>query len=248
MWSELARIALLGLERSPLSEATKAALAEQQIEVIENDETTILLEASALFQQFRKLPTISPISMDLPSPYKPSPIQQKYLKQESKEHFERIIAQYPKCLNEFSRLAQEKEYFLPPELLPTAFEFVRSNLQYWNAIASMLDDKAWWLIGRHPNWAALKDKPFRAIVPTNRKTQNANQFVQDFFGSNKYQSNYYDNYTRKKLLESAFYLSISFFTQKINVGNTRDHNWNHELQHFFQLLDFRREMQAALQA
>lgn len=246
MWSELARIALLGLDRAKITDDLLRQIEQLGIEVSENDATTILLETAAALSQHQKVFSLPSFEGQLPKAARKSPIPEQFITPAAAACFQEAVAQFPKCLNEFSLLAQAQEQLLSPELLPIALEVVKEEIRYWNAIAPLIGERGWWLVGQRERWHFLKKKPYRAVEISKRRINEANVFVQQVFQQPT--NTFLDEYSLRKLFESAYLLDISFYKQQVlgEFSSTRERP-HYQLAAFYKIVAFREQMIKAFQ-
>ena len=144
MWQELLKIALIGAERTSLSEEMKAELSALGIPIEEQSETQSLLESISYYAQLEKINiTTSDFKGQRPARVREASYPVQFISMNSVKHFQTILSKWQLALPEFSLHAQENSLFLPPEYLPLAFNYVRENEKSWDSIAPLVEEHGW---------------------------------------------------------------------------------------------------------
>ncbi|MEM9887883.1 MAG: hypothetical protein AAF849_18455 [Bacteroidota bacterium] len=251
-WQTLNKIALLGLDRSPIPKEILAELAKLGANADKNTDTQNLLEAIAYHAQLQKVKLpIEDFKGQLPPEARSAPYAVKYINTRSLQHFQEILQKRLLALPEFSLHAQAWQLFLPPEWLPMALEIVRSNLKNWNHIAPLMEENGWWLLNKNPYWISLKDRPYRkAEIPPNRIAQ-ATQGIRDFQASLASGRTYLDQSDWLRLVKWVYHANLETYDQIRNdwPQQVLTHPmWQGRLNQLFDILDFRRNMIQALES
>ena len=157
IWKNIIKTALIGTDRSDLSEATLVELAKLGVDM-EATAANILLEGATLFAQMRK-------AGFQPEKWKgeiPTPAQKdksKICSKKSSEHLSMILnGTFPLALDSFiQQLVFNKKTF-PPELLPELLEKSRSDKTLWHKLKNAIGERGNWLIVQNEDWHFLIDK------------------------------------------------------------------------------------------
>lgn len=156
IWQEIVKVALLGTERSQLSIATLQYLETLGVD-IDEEETTVLLQAAALFHQQQKVALpFSEFTGDLPEPITDTSLQVCSI--HSSHHLQLILNQsFPDVLNEFIVHLNENKKELPPELLPDLLTASLKDDFLFQQLKPALGQRGKWLINSNPNWQKLAE-------------------------------------------------------------------------------------------
>ncbi|MEM8526237.1 MAG: hypothetical protein AAGG68_16470 [Bacteroidota bacterium] len=252
MWQELLKIALIGAERTPLSEDMQEKLAALGIPVEEQSEVQSLLEGVSYFGQLEK---INIATRDFkgarPNLVRKASYPVHYLSEKSVEDFQTILSKWQLALPEFSLHARQNGCFLPPEYLPLAFNCVRENNKTWDSIAPLVEEHGWWLVGKNEYWKFLVDRPYRTVEIPKSRIHQATQGIKDFQESLQGGRTYLDQTDWNRIKRLAFSADLNQYDALRNNWNPQALNhpmWNGNLNQIFRILDFRRAMIRALQA
>ncbi len=249
IWQEINRVALLGTNRTTLSDSAKNALRAYGIDVDDASDTQVLLEAAALLAQFRKVqPNFQKYEGSLPEPLKPNATV--YISSSSAQHFKKILNEFPLALLEFSSLAYSYELYLLPELCPLAFEAVRANQLDWNAVACITPPEGWWVIGKNEDWSYLKDRPFRQMERPISKIQAATTFVLDIQQQIVAGQFFTEEYNSYEFIKNIYWFDSNAYQAFIHgwkSSNRISYDWVSRIEKAMNILDFRKEMAEELQ-
>ncbi|MEN0045821.1 MAG: hypothetical protein AAF806_02045 [Bacteroidota bacterium] len=251
MWQELLKIALIGAERTPLSDEMKEELAALGIPVEEQSETQSLLESIAYYAQLEKINiSISDFKGQRPSVVREAPYPVRFISSNSIKHFQTILSKWQLSLPEFSRYAQENSLFLPPEYLPLAFNYVRENEKSWDSIAPLVEEHGWWLVSKNKYWKFLANRPYRTIEIPKTRVFQATQGIKEFQESLQGGRTYLDQADWNRIKRLAFSADLNQYDSLRNNWNPQALShpmWNGNLNQLFRILDFRRAMIKTLQ-
>jgi len=246
MWQELLKIALIGAERTPLSEEVKEKLAALGIPVKEQSEVQSLLEGIAYYGQLEKISISTPeFKGQIPTLVKQASYPVQFITTISIKHFQTILSKWQLALPEFSLHAQQHGLFLPPEYLPLAFNFVKEQEKSWDSIAPLIEEHGWWLIDKSKYWNFLVNRPYKTIEIPQIRIQQATQGIKDFQQSLQSGRTYLDQSDWNRIKRLAFSADLNQYDFLRNNWNphTLSHPiWNGNLNQIFEILDFRRKM------
>jgi len=252
MWQELVKIALIGTERTPLSEEMKATLVELGLPVDEQAETQSLLEGISYATQLEKINiSFSAFEGERLSKVKQAVHPVSFISDISKQHFQSILKKWQLALPEFSLHVQANGLFLPPECLPEAFNFVKGNEKSWDSIAPLIGEHGWWLLGQNKYWQFLTHRPYKTLEVPQSRIHQATQGIKDFQESLQAGRTYLDQSDWNRIKRYAFSADLRQYDTLRNNWNPQALNhpmWNGNLNQIFQILDFRRRVIRTLQA
>lgn len=157
IWKNLVKTALIGTDRSDLSESTLEKLEELGVD-IEANSANVLLEGAALYAQMRK-------AGFQPKKWKDEislPAQQDELKicsKKSSEHLAMILnGSFAPALDTYIQQLIANKKSLPPELLPELLEKCRSDKTLWEKLKGAIGERGNWLIEQNEDWHFLIGK------------------------------------------------------------------------------------------
>lgn len=159
MWQNIVKTALLGTQRSKLSESDKIALQEFGVKT-ENEPAKVVLQAAALIGQMQRvgkellmrkggLPTASPAENLETCSEKAAYNLALMLSSE----------EFAPALPEFLRHLENAQKIIPPEALPQVLNECLNDEVLWNAIKNAVGKRGKWLALQHPEWKRLFVKP-----------------------------------------------------------------------------------------
>ena len=157
-WKELSKVALLGTERSHLSDVTKQQLADHGIRM-EAEETQILLESAAFFSQINKaaflLPTFQGKVMAAINDTEECLVSAKSI-----HHLNLILkGDYERALPEFIEYLNKNNKQLSPKNLPDLLDKCLESRDFWQKIKEAIGKRGWWLLSQNPAWQSLENMP-----------------------------------------------------------------------------------------
>lgn len=154
--------AMLGTARATLSPEVLRGLNALGMPTDEMTNTHILLEAAAFYAQNKKISMTSIAwSANLPILAVQNNIESlAYLSEPLCKSFQTILSLRRLCLQEFSLMAQDNQFYLPHQLLPVALNYATQFPETWDFLALLFDDRAWWLMQQHDTWNTLANKPY----------------------------------------------------------------------------------------
>lgn len=157
-WKELAKVALLGTERSHLSDEAKAKLKHHGIRM-DTEETQMLLESAAFFSQINKaaflLPTFQGKFIATPEDENDHIASPK-----STHHLNLILTgDYGAALPDFIVHLQKNKKQLSPKNLPELLNKCLESRDFWQKIKPAIGKRGWWLLEQNPAWQTLEKLP-----------------------------------------------------------------------------------------
>jgi len=157
-WQELSRIALLGTERSHLSETTKEKLAYHGIHM-DTEETQIVLESAAFFSQLNK--AAFPLKVyEKELPYPADDEDESIINPKSTYHLNLILnGEYERALPEFIEHLEKNNRQLSPKNLPDLLNRCLESREFWQKIKPAIGKRGWWLLLQNPRWESLDNMP-----------------------------------------------------------------------------------------
>lgn len=158
MWKELSKIALLGTERSHLSEETKALLANHGIHM-DAEETQILLESAAFFSQIKKAAFLLP-KYEGKNIVAAEDSNEEIASPKSTHHLNLILnGDYERALSEFIAHLETNNKQLSPKNLPDLLNKCLESRAFWQKIKPAIGKRGWWLLEQNPAWQTLEQPP-----------------------------------------------------------------------------------------
>ena len=151
-WREIARHGLLGTDRSPLPAALRQALAA--LRVTGEDDTERLLEAAALLPLLQAGEPAGPTTTSpAPAPERAPGETRAYAPPRLATALERVLDRPPGALfAELTGLLRQREYIVPPRLLPPLFAVAEKWPEQRPAIHPLLGNRGPWLAALHAEW------------------------------------------------------------------------------------------------
>lgn len=157
IWSELAKIALIGTDQIAIPDEVLDILSARGIETTSSQDR-IVLDAAAAFNQLRKAGfVLASFDQALPTPVEILPSSNACSPQ-SIRHLRKILnGTYQYALIEFLEIMVQHEKHLPPEFLPEIIEAGLADESLWAIIAPGLSERAHWLLSMNPDWEHLSE-------------------------------------------------------------------------------------------
>lgn len=169
-WKNLIKTALIGTDRSELSESTLEELKQLGVD-IEMNPANILLEGATLFAQMRKA-GFQPKKWEGEIPLPSQNDKVKICSKKSSDHLAMILnGTYETALDEFIQHLIFNKKSLPPELLPELLEKCRSDKALWQKLHLAIGERGNWLIDQNEDWHFLIGKKQELDWETSRKTE-----------------------------------------------------------------------------
>lgn len=155
IWQTLLQTALVGAERTSLPPPLLEELSARGIDIYAPEEE-VLLAAAALFRQRIRAGQV------LPQNYAPlaQPVSfAQGVVNPSASRFLSVVlsGKYAAALPEWLELFSRSGLTLPPESLPGLLSRCVADPSLREMLAPHLGDRAHWLIGQNPSWAALQE-------------------------------------------------------------------------------------------
>ncbi len=171
LWQELTKIALMGTERSQLSESIKTALQAKGIR-LGNDEARMIMEGASYYAMMHKSGMQAKVwDRPIPTPA-PKELPENACSPEAIQCLHQIIdGAFPGALNEFIHLLQKHGRHLPAELLPNLLDQCRQSPSLWEKLRDCLGARGAWLVQQNPEWLFLQQSPDPEIWETGTKDQ-----------------------------------------------------------------------------
>lgn len=157
IWKNLIKTALIGTDRSDLSESTLAELEKLGVDIKETP-ANILLEGATLYAQMRKA-GFQPEKWEGKIPFPAQKDISKICSKKSSEHLAMILnGTFAPALDNFIEQLIFNKKSLPPELLPELLEKCRSDKTLWQNLKDAIGERGSWLIGQNEDWHFLIGK------------------------------------------------------------------------------------------
>lgn len=157
IWKSIIKTALIGTDRSDLSETTLAELAKLGVD-IKATPANILLEGATLYAQMRKA-GFRPKKWEGEIPFPAQKDKSKICSKKSSEHLAMILnGTFTPALDNFIEQLIFNKKSLPPELLPELLEKCRSDKTLWQRLKNAIGERGNWLIGQNEDWHFLIGK------------------------------------------------------------------------------------------
>ncbi len=248
LWQELARIALLGTERTTFSEEVETHLQTLGISE-ELSPAQQLLEAAAFQTQLQKVaPPKHYTSEALPAPIDAT--KEQYLSTKSVGHIQVILEKnLIPLLPEFTRTMEEVDQFFPPESLPSLLDASVTNFELWACVATRIGERGWWLLRQHPEWKHLAQQSYARPSISIKKVRASMTFVQKLRQSLSSNPLLINQEHRQQLQEAAFYADLNQYDALRDgwfLNYQFNHNWTRDVEQFLRILAFRKAMVAEL--
>ena len=168
MWEELIKTALLGTERTEISEDLRSFLEACKLPPVETEEEQ-LLELLSIYAPMKRA-SVEDIKLELKKPQKltrEKPVNAKI----GKSLNVMLGGMYSDALPEFFNLLSQKNRTLPPSSLPDLFEKSLTNPTFWNQIKPVLGNPGEWLLYQNADWDLLWEKGEEIDWKTASKTK-----------------------------------------------------------------------------
>jgi len=157
IWKNLIKTALIGTDRSDLSETTLAELKKLGVD-LEATPANILLEGATLYAQMRKA-GFQPKKWEGEIPFPSQKDESKICSKKSSEHLAMILnGTFTPALDNFIEQLIFNKKSLPPELLPELLEKCRSDKTLWQKLKNAIGERGNWLIEQNEDWHFLIGK------------------------------------------------------------------------------------------
>jgi hypothetical protein len=159
MWKELSKIALLGTERSHLSDVAKENLTNHGIHM-DAEETQILLESAAFFSQIKKAAFLLPKYEGKIIETAEDANEEEIASPKSTHHLSLILnGEYERALPEFIANLEKNKKQLSPKNLPDLLNKSLESRAFWKKIKLAIGKRGWWLLAQNPVWQTLERLP-----------------------------------------------------------------------------------------
>lgn len=157
IWQELIKTALIGTERSGLSEELIVALKQQGIDT-HAEMPKILLQSAGLYALLRKAGfVLQNFVGDLPKAIEST--EENFCNQISIRHLKAILeGPYKKVLPEFIFVAMQAKKILPPEFLALIFQDSLRNRKLWHTAIPIIGARGQWLLHQNKAWKRLVER------------------------------------------------------------------------------------------
>ena len=169
-WDELVKVALIGTDRSNLSEASKMELSELGIDT-SKELTTTILEGAALLSLMQKTGGF-PKSWTKPIPKKSPKETGTQCSKKSRNHLKLILkGVYGDLLSEFIIHLVKNKKLIPLDYIPDLLDQSLTNKEIWEVLKTAIGQRGYWLIEQNPNWQPLSYQPDLSIWEIGTKEQ-----------------------------------------------------------------------------
>lgn len=159
MWKEIVKTALLGTQRSKLSESDKMALQEFGVKT-DDEPARIVLQSAAFLGQMQRVGQELPRRKGgLPTA---SPEETLAFCSEKATYNLRLMLsseEFAPALPEFLRHLENAQKIVPPEALPQVLNKCVVDEELWKSIQNAIGERGKWLALQHPQWKNLVAKP-----------------------------------------------------------------------------------------
>ena len=159
MWQNIVKTALLGTQRSKLSESDKMALQGFGVKT-EKEPARVILQSAALIGQMQR------VGKELPDREGGLPVASPEETLEScseKAAYNLTLMlsneEFSSALPEFLRHLENAQKIIPPEALPQVLNECINDDKLWKAIRNAVGERGKWLALQHPQWKNLFIKP-----------------------------------------------------------------------------------------
>lgn len=154
IWKNIIKTALIGTDRSDLSEITLEELEKLGVD-IEATPANVLLEGATLYAQMRKA-GFQPKKWKSEIPFPAQKDELKICSKKSSEHLEMILnGTFAPALDNYIEQLIFNKKSLPPELLPELLEKCRSDKMLWQKLKGAIGERGNWLIEQNEDWHFL---------------------------------------------------------------------------------------------
>ncbi len=151
---ELVRVALVGTQRSGLSEEAKRKLASLGIPNNDKEEISLLLGIGILSKM--KKANFPPIDISQPKLGSEENPQEDVCSATSIKHLYMIVdGAFENALPEFLFNLSKNKKCLPPEILPNLLDLSLTSNDLWGELRKSIGSRGLWLIQQNPNWDRL---------------------------------------------------------------------------------------------
>lgn len=243
-YQELARIALLGTERTSFSEEIERKLAAMQISE-ELSPAQQVLEAAAFQAQYHKI-ALPPRLENVALAPKSTDGNMPYISTTSVGHLAQVLdKKLLPALPEFTQTMEEAGKVFPPEYLPQLLDLSSTDFSFWNYIASGIGERGWWLIRQNPKWQQLTKQPYSSSPPSVQKRGASMEFVYKLKKSLNSNPLLPNQEHRSQLREVAFQVDLNKYDTLIDgwyLSYQFSHNWTQDVEQFLRILAFRKAM------
>ncbi len=170
LWDELVKVALIGTDRSKLSEGSRKAFSGMGIDISKAPEHIVL--ESAVFLSLLKKSTTASKTWTKPLPEKAPKETGKQCSKKSRTHLRLILkGNYPDLLPEFVSHLVRNNKLLPLDLIPSLLNQAIANEELWETLHPAIGQRGKWLIRQNPEWEVLLFKPDERIWETGNRSQ-----------------------------------------------------------------------------
>lgn len=169
-WNELVKVALIGTDRSKLSEASKAELSDLGLDP-KSDPVNLILNGAALLSLMEKTGGFPKVwSKELPEkspPEKGNPCSKK-----SRNHLKLILKRnYGDLLPEFTSTLVDNRKLLPVDFIPELLDQSVGNPELWEILKPAIGKRGQWLVKQNPEWQVLLFEPDISIWETGTRKE-----------------------------------------------------------------------------
>ncbi len=169
-WNELVKVALIGTDRSKLSEESKSALSNLGIDT-SKDPAHLILQGAALFSLMQKTGGF-PKSWDKAIPEKSPKEKGIACSKKSRNHLKLILkGKYEDLLPEFIIHLAKNNKLIPLDFIPNLLDQSLTNSAFWSILKSAIGKRGHWLIEQNPEWQTLSFQPDISIWETGTRAQ-----------------------------------------------------------------------------
>jgi hypothetical protein len=171
MWKEIVKTALLGTQRSKLSESDKMALQEFGVKT-DDEPARIVLQSAAFLGQMQRvgkelpkrkggLPTASPEET------------LAFCSEKATYNLNLMLSseEFAPALPEFLRHLENAQKIVPPEALPQVLNKCVVDEELWKSIQNAIGERGKWLALQHPQWKNLLIEPKFENWETGKKSE-----------------------------------------------------------------------------
>lgn len=159
MWQNIVKTALLGTQRSKLSESDKLALEDFGVKT-DDEPARVVLQSAALLGQMQR------VGQDLPKrkgglPTAAANETAAFCSEKAAYNLRLMLSseEFAPALPEFLRHLEKAEKILPPEALPQVLNECVANETLWESIQNVIGERGKWLALQHQQWRNLLVEP-----------------------------------------------------------------------------------------
>ena len=156
MWRELIKTALLGTERTALSDELKTLSKELRLPKVPSSEQALLQLLSVYNSTSKSTVAKTKIKIQKNENLLESPTCNSNATDCLKLILNGI---HGAAFMEFIGLVERKGQVLPLDILPDLFEDAITNKKLWEDIKHLIGDRGAWLLAQNPNWQHLAEQP-----------------------------------------------------------------------------------------